>query len=92
MMDEQLVMRSHPESGGRWLNVWMGISDEWCPSGFRAGTGALQHLTSDTDTGIECTLSSLQMAAGCAPLGTPEGWDAIQRDPDRLSSAPRGTA
>jgi len=65
-MDEQLVMRSHPESGGRWLSVRMGISDEWCPSGFRAGTGALQHLTSDTDTGIECTLSSLQMAAGCA--------------------------
>jgi len=31
-MDEKLVVRSYPESGDQWLNVWMEISDKWCPS------------------------------------------------------------
>ena len=32
-MDEELVARLYPESGGQWLNVQMEISDDWYPLG-----------------------------------------------------------
>ena len=31
-MDEELVARSYPESGGQWLNVQMEVGNERCPS------------------------------------------------------------
>ena len=31
-MDEELAAGSSPKSDGQCLNVWMDISDEWCPS------------------------------------------------------------
>ena len=40
-VDEEVVVRSYPESGGQWLSVWMEISDEWCPSGVSFGMRAL---------------------------------------------------
>jgi len=40
-MDEKLVSRLYPESGGQWLNVQMDISDVCCPSGVSTGTSAL---------------------------------------------------
>ena len=32
-VDEELIGWSHPEGSGQQLNVQMGISDKWCPSG-----------------------------------------------------------
>jgi len=40
-MDEELAAGSCPESGGQWLNVWMEIGDEWCPTGVGARTDTL---------------------------------------------------
>ena len=31
LTDEEIVVRSHPGSGGQWFNVWVEISEEWCP-------------------------------------------------------------
>ena len=39
-MDEELTVRSYPQSGGQWLNIQVEISDEWCPSLVIAGTSA----------------------------------------------------
>jgi len=40
-MVKELVGWSHPEDSGQWLDVQMEISDKWCPSGVRTGTGAV---------------------------------------------------
>ena len=40
-MDEELAAGSSLESGSQWLNVWMEISDEWCPPGIGAGASTL---------------------------------------------------
>lgn len=37
-MDEELVAKSYPESGGQWLSVQMDISGEWWPSSICTGT------------------------------------------------------
>lgn len=39
-VDGDLVARSYPESSDQWLNVWMEVSDEWCPSRVCSGTSA----------------------------------------------------
>jgi len=41
LLDEELSAGLSPVNGGQWLNVWMGISDEWCPTGVSAGTNIL---------------------------------------------------
>jgi len=40
-MDKELASGLSLESGGQWLDVWMGISDEWCPPVVGAGTNIL---------------------------------------------------
>jgi len=39
-MDEELVGRSYPESGGEWFNVWMEMGGKWSPPGVSAEAGA----------------------------------------------------
>lgn len=60
--------------------VQMDTSDKWCPQGsvFRP---LLFKVFIDDNFGIECTLSRFTDDAElCGTAGTPEGWDAIQRD------------
>ena len=40
-VDMERVARLYPESCGQWLDVWMEISDKWCPSGVSIETSAL---------------------------------------------------
>ena len=42
--DKELVAGSSPDRSDQWLNIWMGISDEWCPTGVSARTGILYYL------------------------------------------------
>jgi len=47
--------------------------------------GKFSIIISDTDSEIECTLSRVADATKLSgALGMPEGWDAIQRDLDKL--------
>lgn len=43
-MDKELVASSYPESGGKWLNVQMEMTDEQCTSRVNNGTNVLQYL------------------------------------------------
>ena len=43
-MDKELAVGLCLESGGQRLNVWMEISDEWCPPGVGAGANTLSCL------------------------------------------------
>jgi len=40
-MDKELAAGLSLESGGQWLNVWMEMSDKWCPTGVGAGIDTL---------------------------------------------------
>ena len=61
----------------------MEAGDVWCPSGVHLGTGSV--FVSDIDSGIECTLNKFaDNTKLCGAVDTPEGRDAIQRDPDKL--------
>ena len=40
-MNEELAEGLSSEGGSQWLNVWMEISDEWCPPGVGAETNTL---------------------------------------------------
>ena len=49
------------------------------------GPIVLNVLISDNDSGVECTLSKCADGTNLwVAVNTPEGWDAIQRDLDRL--------
>ena len=54
-------------------------------TGGKQGMGKFSIIISDTDSEIECTLSRVADATKLSGvLGMPEGWDAIQRDLDKL--------
>ena len=84
-MDEELAAGSSPESGGQWLNVWMETDDEWCPPGVGAGADVCNIFINDIDSALECTLSTFVHDTKLwGAVNTPEGWDVIQRDLDKL--------
>ncbi|TRZ07630.1 hypothetical protein HGM15179_019480, partial [Zosterops borbonicus] len=83
-VDKELVGWSHPEGSGQQLRVPIDISEEWCPSGIFIGTG-VNICINYIDEGIECTCSKFADDTKLSDMvDTPEGWDAIQGDLDKL--------
>ena len=89
-MDEDLTAGSSPESGGQWLNVWGEISNKCSPWSV-VGPVLFNIFINDINSGVKCTLSKfVDDTKLWGAVDTPEGWDTIQRDIDRLSSGPDG--
>jgi len=84
-MDEGLAAGSSPESGSQWLNVWMEISDEHVPQELVLEPILFNILINYINSGIECNFSKFADDTKVwGAMDSPEGWDAIQRDLDRL--------
>lgn len=85
-MDEELVTRSYPE----WWSVAQYLDGGQSQVVFLKGS-VLESVhfikfTNDTDIRTECTISNFvdDTKLWCA-VNTPEGWDAIHSDLDRLT-------
>ena len=84
-MDEELIARLCTESSDPRLNVWMEISDEWCPQGSVLKWMLFNTSTNDINSGIKYPLSKfVDDTKLCGVADTPEGQDAIQIHLDRL--------
>ena len=75
-MDEEYAAGSSPESSGQCFDVWMEISE------------LFNIFISDTDSGVKCTFRKYADDTKLWGAGdTPEEWDTIQRDTDRLEQS-----
>ena len=80
-MDKELAGWSCPKgSMPKWKAEMGGVPQESTP-----GQNLLNIFLSNTDSGIECTLSKsaddTKLSGG---VDTAEGWDGVQRDLDKL--------
>jgi len=82
-MDAKLAAGSSTESGGQWLNVWMEMSG--FPQDSVLGLIVFSVFIKEIDSGVKFTLRNFcDDTKLWVAVDTPEGWDAIQRDLDRL--------
>jgi len=92
----------------QWTKNWLQdrvqrvVANGWMSGRRSVASGALQGLVlglipfsifmSDIDSGVECTLTEFADTKLWGVVNTSEGWDAIWRDLDRLSSGPMWTS
>ena len=90
-MDKELVMRLYPKNSGQWLSVQMEIRDKrGAPPGPVQGPLIFNIFINDFNSGIGRTLSKFADDTKLfAVVNTPKGWDATQRNHDKLSTVLR---
>jgi len=67
-MNEELAARPSPKSCGQWLNIWMEIGDQWCPTGGDPqcwDSYSVLFLSLILTVGLSASSAVLQMTPSC---------------------------